>query len=45
MTGILILLGMNVILWKILVQLMFTKKVSRAKFFALPCDGLWLVMR
>jgi hypothetical protein len=28
MTGILILLGMNVILWKILVKLMFEKKLA-----------------
>ncbi len=37
MTGILILLGMNVILWKILVKLMFAKKLAGQNF--LPCPG------
>ncbi len=41
MTGILILLGMNVILWKILVKLMFAKKLARqGGKAALPCDVL-----
>jgi hypothetical protein len=38
MTGILILLGMNVILWKILVKLMFAKKLAGQNF--LPCRAL-----
>jgi hypothetical protein len=38
MTGILILLGMNVILWKILVKLMFAKKLAGQNF--LSCRSL-----
>jgi hypothetical protein len=38
MTGILILLGMNVILWKILVKLMFAKKLAGQN--VLPCPAL-----
>jgi hypothetical protein len=38
MTGILIVVGMNVILWKILVKLMFAKTLAGQKF--LPCPAL-----
>jgi hypothetical protein len=38
MTGILILLGMNIILWKILVKLMFAKQLAGQNF--LPCPAL-----
>jgi hypothetical protein len=37
MTGILIVLGMNGILWKILVKLMFAKTLAGQKF--LPCPA------
>jgi hypothetical protein len=38
MTGTLIHLGMNVILWKILVKVMFAKKLAGQNF--LPCPAL-----
>jgi hypothetical protein len=38
MTGILILFGMDVILWKILVKVMLAKKLAGQKI--LPCPAL-----
>ncbi len=42
MTGILILLGMKGILWKILFKVMFAKKLEGQHFFpAQPCALHW----
>jgi hypothetical protein len=51
LTVILIVLGMNVILWKILVKVMFAKNLAGQNFLpwppcraALPCDSLCFVV-